>query len=43
MFQSDLIADLLSNPTVIRYIIGGVIVLIVLIVCCAIHRKLVEK
>ncbi|MFX1328658.1 MAG: hypothetical protein ACFE91_11055 [Promethearchaeota archaeon] len=43
MFQSDLIADLFSNPIVLRYIIGGVILLIVLVVCYAIHRKLVEK
>jgi len=40
MFQLFDILDIFSDPTVIRYLIGGLIALIVIIVCCAIHRKL---
>jgi len=40
MFQSDIIGELLSDPRVIQYIIGGIIFIIIVIVCYAIHRKL---
>jgi hypothetical protein len=42
MFQSDAIADLFDNPVVIRYIIAGVIFLVVVIICYAIHNKLTK-
>ncbi len=40
MLQWDAIADILSNPVVFRYIIGGVVLLEVVIICCIIHNKL---
>lgn len=40
MFQWDALGDLLSNPVVVRYIIGGLIFLVVVIICYAIHNKL---
>ncbi|MFW9999260.1 MAG: hypothetical protein ACFE9Q_12770 [Candidatus Hodarchaeota archaeon] len=40
MFQLDIIQELFSDPRVLQYIIGGIIFIIVVIVCYAIHRKL---
>ncbi|MFW9989208.1 MAG: hypothetical protein ACFFC3_11165 [Candidatus Odinarchaeota archaeon] len=40
MFQS--FGDILSDPVVLRWIIGGIIFIIVMIVCYAIHKKLME-
>ena len=40
MFQWDAIVDALSDPVVLRYIIGGIIALVVVIICYAIHHKL---
>jgi hypothetical protein len=40
MLQWDAISDLFSNPVVIRYLIGGVILIAVLIICCIVHNKL---
>lgn len=40
MFQSFDLLDIFADPIVIRYVIGGLIVLIVIIVCYSIHRKL---
>ena len=40
MFQFD---DLFSNPDMIRYLIGGIVVLIVMIVCYSIHNKLMKS
>ena len=42
MFQWDAIADLFDNPVVVRYIIGGTIFLIVVIICYVIHYKLTK-
>ncbi len=43
MFQSfGDILDILSDPIVLRYLIGGIVVIIVIIVCYAIHKKLME-
>ncbi|MFX1574373.1 MAG: hypothetical protein ACFFB0_16660 [Promethearchaeota archaeon] len=39
----DIISELFSNPTLIRYIIGGIILIVVIIVCYAIHNKLVNE
>ena len=38
----DLISELLSNPTFIRYAIGGIILVVVIIICYAIHNKLIK-
>ncbi|MFX1377748.1 MAG: hypothetical protein ACFFA4_01520 [Promethearchaeota archaeon] len=40
MFQSSGVLDFLSDPRVLQYIIGGVIALVIIIVCCALHKKL---
>jgi hypothetical protein len=41
MFQfSSGILDFLSDPVVLRYIIGGAIAIVVIIICCALHKKL---
>ncbi|MFX1419220.1 MAG: hypothetical protein ACFE9N_09905 [Promethearchaeota archaeon] len=40
MFQSGNIIDFLLDPAVFPYIIGGIILLVVVIVCLTIHRKL---
>ncbi|MFX0028594.1 MAG: hypothetical protein ACFE8B_05260 [Candidatus Hermodarchaeota archaeon] len=40
MFQLDEILDALSDPVVLRYIIGGIIALVVIIICYVIHHKL---
>jgi len=42
MLQWDAIVDLLDNPVVLRYIIGGAIFLIVVIICYVIHHKLTK-
>jgi len=42
MFESNLFDDLFSNPVVIQYIIGGIILIVVLIVCYGIHNKLTK-
>lgn len=42
MFQSDSITDVLSDPIVIRYIIAGIIFLVVVIICYSIHQKLTK-
>lgn len=42
MFESGSIADLFDNPVVIRYIIAGVIFLVVVIICYTIHHKLTK-
>ncbi|MFX0004583.1 MAG: hypothetical protein ACFFAA_12485 [Promethearchaeota archaeon] len=39
MFQSGNILDFLSDPTVLQYIIGGIIALVVIIICCSLHKK----
>ncbi|MCK4780663.1 MAG: hypothetical protein KAT57_10765 [Candidatus Lokiarchaeota archaeon] len=41
MFQPFDILDIFSDPTVIQYVIGGIILLIVVIICYSIHRKLI--
>ncbi|MEE9377595.1 MAG: hypothetical protein V3V33_06125 [Candidatus Lokiarchaeia archaeon] len=41
MFQSFDILDFFSDLTAIQYIIGGLIALIVVIICYSIHRKLI--
>jgi len=40
MFQSNIIGDLFSDPRVVQYIIGGIILIVVFILCYALHRKL---
>ncbi|MFW9971225.1 MAG: hypothetical protein ACFFDF_13615 [Candidatus Odinarchaeota archaeon] len=40
MFQSNSIIDFLTDPRVLQYIIGGVIAIVVIIVCCVLHKKL---
>lgn len=40
MFQFE---DLLSNPDVLRYLVGGIVVLIVIIVCYSIHNRLMKS
>jgi len=40
MFQSDIIGELFSDPRVLQYIIGGIILIIVFILCYSLHRKL---
>ncbi len=42
MFQADFLGDLLSNPVVIQYIIGGIILIVVFIICYGIHSKLTK-
>ncbi|MFX0080895.1 MAG: hypothetical protein ACFE94_03995 [Candidatus Hodarchaeota archaeon] len=42
MFQWDAIKDLFDNPVVVRYIIVGIIVLVVIIICYSIHHKLTK-
>ena len=42
MFESNALADLFSNPVVMQYIIGGIIFIVVVIVCYSIHRKLTK-
>lgn len=43
MLQSNPLADLFSNPVVIQYIIGGIVLIIVIIVCYSIHNKYIKK
>lgn len=43
MFQLEDILDFLSDPIVMRYVIGFIIVLVILIICCIIHNKLIKK
>ncbi len=43
MSQLEDILDILSDPTVMRYVIGFIIVLVILIICCIIHNKLIKK
>ncbi len=43
MFQLEDILDYLSDPKVMRYVIGGIILLVILIICCIIHNKLIKK
>ncbi len=43
MSQLEDIFDFLSDPTVMRYVIGGIILLVILIICCIIHNKLIKK
>ncbi|MFX1599553.1 MAG: hypothetical protein ACFFB6_03050 [Promethearchaeota archaeon] len=40
MFQSGNILDFLLDPAVFPYIIGGIVLLVIVIVCCAIHKRL---
>ncbi|MFX1377222.1 MAG: hypothetical protein ACFFA0_15560 [Promethearchaeota archaeon] len=40
MLQWDAIVDALSNPVVLRYVIGGIIAFVVIIICYIIHNKL---
>jgi len=42
MLEWDAIAGILDNPVVVRYIIGGVIFLVVIIICYIIHHKLTK-
>jgi len=42
MFQSDSITDVLTDPTVIRYIIAGIIFLVVVIICYSIHHRMTK-
>ena len=39
----DIISELFSNPVVLRYIIGGIILIVVIIVCYVIHNKLISN
>ena len=44
MFQfEDLLGDLFTNPDVLRYLVGGIVVLIVIIVCYSIHNRLMKS
>ncbi len=44
MFQfEDLLTDLLTNPALLRYLVGGIVVLIVIIVCYSIHNRLMKS
>jgi len=39
MFQLVNIVDFLSDPTVLKYIIGGIITLVIIIVSCSLYNK----
>ncbi|KKN05491.1 hypothetical protein LCGC14_1086730 [marine sediment metagenome] len=39
MFQFE---SLFSDPAMLRYLIGGIIVLVIIIVCYSIHNKLMK-
>ena len=42
MFQLDVIGDLLSDPAIIRYLVGGIIIIVIIIICYTIHHKLTK-
>ena len=42
MFQLEEILDVLTDPAVLPYIIGGIIFIVVFIICCIIHNKLIK-
>jgi hypothetical protein len=37
-FSSGII-DFILDPVVLRYIIGGIIAIVIIIICCALHKK----
>lgn len=43
MLQLEDIGDFLSDPIIMRYIIGGIIIIVIVIICCIIHNKLIKK
>lgn len=42
MFQFDL-AELFNDPAIMQYIIGGIALLIIVIVCYSIHNRLTKN
>ncbi|MFX1315055.1 MAG: hypothetical protein ACFE9T_04275 [Promethearchaeota archaeon] len=42
MFQSEDIFDFIMDPAVFPYVIGGIILLAIIIICCIIHSKLTK-
>jgi len=42
MFQLDGLGAILADPAIIRYLIGGIIILVIIIICYSIHNKLTK-
>jgi len=39
MFQ---LGDILADPALLRYLVGGIVVLVIMIICYGIHNKLTK-